>query len=368
LADILYNFEDIPSGRLAHTDFFDDGDSVSEMEISRALLTLSEGIQYMNNVQRRFHLNINPESIVITSSGQWKLCGFGFSLTYQQGDQQRIASPYFLKPPSGQVTVRLEPDARYSAPELSEGGYNPSGVRFVSAGADLFSLALSIYEVYKFNLASNGYERSSFKPMVALLNNDITHHYAALEGAIRSIDVSFLPSGIDRILTGLLSLSVQHRMGALDVTSNQYFITGNLGTLHNIENLYTRDLGTQTSQLLSFIQVVNRFPPRLIKFIILPSIGKLCVANPTLWEYALPLFRLISRLVPNDLYRSIAGNYIAAGLTNNTSTESMLAFLSFVPFLLESFDTIFFQVRTSSLVSTRTTDLSYPRLMLQRCL
>jgi SCY1-like protein 2 len=344
LADIFYNFEGIVSGKLAHTEFFDDGDTVSEVEISRAFLTLTEGLQYMHNVQRRFHMNLNPENIVITASGQWKLCGFGLSLTYQQGDQQRIASPYFLKPSTNPSAARLEPDARYSAPEVSEGGYNPTGVRYVSASADMFSLGLVMYEIYKFNLKLSSYERSSFRPMVAIMNNDINHHYSALEGSLRQLDVAFLPSGIDRLITGLLSLNLSYRLGALDVTSSQYFITGNMGTLNAIENLSTRDLGTQTSQLMSLVQQVNKFPTRLIKFIILPSVGKLCLNNATLWEYSLPLFRLISRLIPNDLYRAIAGNYIAAGLGNNSCNESMLAFLAFVPFILESFDPLFFQV------------------------
>lgn len=346
MADILYNFENIPSGKLAHTEFFDDGDTVSEVEISRALLTLTEGVQYMNNVQRRFHMNINPESIVITANGQWKLCGFGFSLSYQQGDQQRIPSPYFLKqvtPTASGSLIRLEPDVRYIAPECSEGGYNPPSIRFITPSADLFSLAVTLYEVYKFNLASSPWERSSFKPIIAVMNNDIQHHNASVE-ILKNVDVSFLPTGINQLMHGLLNLNVQYRKTAMDVTSSQYFITGTMGVLYSIENLHTRDLGTQTSQLMSFQNQLDRFPPRLLKFIVLPSIGKLCVTLPTLWEYALPVFQLISRLVQKEVYQAIAGPYLAAGLSVNSCNESMLAFLAFVPCLIETFDPLYFSV------------------------
>ena len=59
LADVLCRFESVPSGSV-DAGFFDNGRSVSEMEISRGLLNLVEGLQYLHTVQRKLHLNIAP--------------------------------------------------------------------------------------------------------------------------------------------------------------------------------------------------------------------------------------------------------------------------------------------------------------------
>lgn len=44
---------------------------------------------------------------------------------------------------------RLEPDLRYSAPETTDGGTNPPGVRYLLPIADCFSLGLVMLEVFR---------------------------------------------------------------------------------------------------------------------------------------------------------------------------------------------------------------------------
>jgi serine/threonine protein kinase len=109
----MSRFETVPSGA-AHADFFENGRVVSEIEVSRGFLNLAEGLQYLHVVQRKLHLGINPESVVITAEGIWKLCSLGLSLGFQQGDQLRLPSPYFLKaePAAHASSIRLEPDLR----------------------------------------------------------------------------------------------------------------------------------------------------------------------------------------------------------------------------------------------------------------
>lgn len=104
LSDLLTNFEHIPAGSSGSgfaelSGFIDNNNnsSISETEISRGLFNIAQGLQYLHTVQRRLHMNVTPECVVITSSGQWKLCGFGLSLSFAQGEQMRIASPYFMQ-------------------------------------------------------------------------------------------------------------------------------------------------------------------------------------------------------------------------------------------------------------------------------
>ena len=347
LADILNNFEYIPGGYIHHSEFFEGSNTVSEMEISRAMLMMSEGLLFMHNVQKRLHLNITPESIVITATGHWKLCGFGFSLSFQQGDLQRIASPYFLKAINNvnqsQSLIRLEPDLRYSSPEMIEGGYNPPGVRYLAPAHDVFSLALVMYEVYRFNLKMTPNERTSFRSFLTIINNDASQYSAAFD-QMRYIDYSFLPLGIDRLISGLLNSNQQQRLTATDITTNPFYVSGNQAIISAVEKLHMKDIGSQTTQLMTLQGQLDTFPPRLLKFTVLPSIGKLCVAVPSLWEYGLPIFQSCAAIFSRDQFQSIAGQYFAAGMGLNTSIETMQSFLHALNFILDSFSVSFFQV------------------------
>lgn len=347
LADIFHNFDNIVGGKVHHVEFFNDGDTVTEIEISRAFLSLAEGIQYMHNVQRRLHLNISPENIVITASGQWKLCGFGLSLTFQQGEQQRIASPYYLKAPistPNQPMTRLEPNLAYLPPECTDGGYNPPGVRFLSPQCDLFSLALVLYEIYRYNLALSPTDRLNYRPMLPITNNDVNQHHMSLD-LIPSFDYSFLPPGIDRLITGLLQLNVSYRLTSGDIINNAYFVTGNQAVINTLELLHTRDVGTQSSQLISLASQLMYFPNRLLQFVAIPAIGKLCITNNTLWEFAFPIFELIAHKLSHETFQYLTSTYFIQGLTSTTNAnETMFVFLYKIYFLLNNFDKLFFQV------------------------
>lgn len=348
LADILNNFENVPNGHAFHSDFFDESGTVSELEVSRAFLSLAEGLQFMHNVQRRLHLNISPESIVITANGKWKLCGFGFSLSFQQGDQ-RIASPYFLKASSQQSAatagaVRIEPDLQYQPPETTEGGYNPPGVRYLTAQTDSFSLALLLYDIYRYNIGSSQRDRSVFHPSLSISNNDVSQHLIVFENLSR-LDYGFLPSGIDRLISGLLQRNIQYRLSMQDIVGHPYFVTGNQAIINTLETLHTRDLGTQSSQLLTLFHQIDTFPARVLKFTALPAIGKLCLANPMLWEYALPMHKMLFRLLGREQYRMIAAPFVAQGMVSNVSVEAMHAFMNSIDFIQDAFDASFFAVR-----------------------
>lgn len=364
LADILNNFENVPSGHTLHSDFFDESGTVSELEVSRAFLSLAEGLQFLHNVQRRLHLGISPESVVITANGKWKLCGFGFSLSFQQGDQQRIASPYFLKAGGHQSasgttgSVRVEPDLQYQPPETTDGGYNPPGVRYLTPQTDSFALAMLMYDVYRYNIGCSQRDRHLFQASLCISNNDVNQHLIVFEN-LQRLDFSFLLPGIDRLIMGLLQLNLQFRMTISDIVSSTYFVTGNQQIITTLETLHTRDVGTQSSQLLTLIHQLDTFPLRILKFTALPCIGKLCLQNPLLWEYALPLHKLLARLLGREQYKPLAAPYIAAGLTANSSTECTHAFLSSLDFIQESFDQTFFAV--SSLNSLSQTIFLYSK-------
>ena len=115
-----------------------------DVEISHGFLQLAEALQYLHTVRKKLHMNVCPENIVLTPSGEWKLCGLGFSLGFAN-DDNKIAIPYYLNPVATK-SVLVEPDLRYMGQEMSEAG---GTLRYAYASSDIFSLGVTMYETYR---------------------------------------------------------------------------------------------------------------------------------------------------------------------------------------------------------------------------
>jgi SCY1-like protein 2 len=278
---------------------------VSEMEISRGLLNLAEGLQYLHTVQRKLHLNVAPESVVITAEGNWKFCSFGLSLAFQQGETLKMPSPYFLKVDPNSHILRLEPDLRYSGLELTTGGYNPQGIRYLTPSTDVFALGVLAFEVYRFNI-----QQAPHACIIGVVNNNVNYHLPALE-ALSVLDYSFLPpsgpaGGIKEILRGMMDLQVRTRFSTDMISSHPFCSTGAIAFLRTVDTLAARDVGTQASLLLSLPQHMTAFPPRLLERTVLPTICKLCVGNPGLWTHSLHIHIYMTERMTVQKYRGTA--------------------------------------------------------------
>jgi hypothetical protein len=80
--------------------------------------------------------------------------------------------------------------------------------------------------------------------------------------------------------------------------------------MHSLFSIFYRDIGTQSSQLLSLQPELANFPGRMLIHAILPAIGRLCQTSPNLWVYAMPLHAELAKLLPEDKYMFFAGPYL----------------------------------------------------------
>ena len=94
--------------------------------------------------------------------------------------------------------------------------------------------------------------------------------------------------------------------------------TGQQATLNLIDNLANKDLGTQSSQLISIQQQIYQFPSRILLLTILPVLNKICKNNISLWIYALPIHKILAEKIPIDQYRLHAGTSLAEGLSDSS--------------------------------------------------
>ena len=194
--------------------------------------------------------------------------------------------------------TRLEPDLRYCGPEGTDGGLNPSGTRFISPLSDVFSLGVTIYETYRHCLKPTGSyhsysHHSASTPIVHITCNDANQHHASLK-ALQALDFSFLPVGLVSVVVGMMQLNLHSRTTLIDMTNHSYFSTGVQAIINMVETMASKDVGTQSSQLISLQQDIALIPPRILVNTALPAISKLCSLNGTLWMYALPVFVKVS--------------------------------------------------------------------------
>lgn len=342
LADILSRFEQVPGRYNWAASYVEPNATITEVEISRGILNVAAGIQYLHTVKKKLHLNISPESIVLTPSGQWKLCGFGFALGIQS-DEFRIALPYFLSAPTSTKAIRLEPDLRYSGPEMSEGGAGGDGatIRHASHSADIFSLGVVAYEVYRYNLML-AVQGRAHTPLVQLHNNSLIDHPLAIQ-VTESADMSAVPLAARQLLTGMIQLNGQARISFLDLSNNPFFHSGSLSVLNTVDELLSKDVGSQASILASLCSQISAFSPRIIENTILPVVCDVGVNNPSMWVYTLPVLSFISTKLSGAAFRKIASPSFVKGLAVADFTETIHAFVKHMGLLLDIFDPQFFQ-------------------------
>lgn len=346
LADFLTQFTNIPGGYSWHQPYFEANGTMMESEIARGFLNVVEGLQYMHNVKKKLHLNVSPESIVMTPSGQWKLCGFGFSLGFVAGNEMQIPCPYFLNP--APTAVRLEPDLRYTAPELTEGGTQLQDIRYATRACDVFSLALVAYEMYHYNLRLAPAGKRNYPP-VQMIANSVASHYEAMHTGLRSLDLSALPPGFSQVLSCMLQENPTARIALLDVVNSAYFHSGILSTLKSVDSLPERDMGTQASVLASLPGQLGQLPPRILAMIVLPGLCDLTTANPSMWNYTMPVHVFVASKLNARDYQRVVENAFILGL-QETSVDALLAFIRNMDHLRDNFDVDFFKTHVAKMI------------------
>ncbi|KAG5178436.1 kinase-like domain-containing protein, partial [Tribonema minus] len=114
-------------------------------EVARGVASVAEALQYVHAIARRLHLNLAPESLLITPTGQWKLAGFGYSLELPRDGGDATACPHFHSgggPLDG--PWRLHPLLPFSSPEAVA----PPGEALVTPASDAFALGALAFEAY----------------------------------------------------------------------------------------------------------------------------------------------------------------------------------------------------------------------------
>ncbi|TDL27250.1 kinase-like protein [Rickenella mellea] len=112
---------------------------LDEVEIQKGILQLCKGLTFLHTSGRLIHSNINPETILINSSGDWKLSGLGLTipLSGPDGKPTRWTSPMHDR----YMPTYVQRSFDFMAPEYA------LDERLVTA-SDMYSLGCLIYAAH----------------------------------------------------------------------------------------------------------------------------------------------------------------------------------------------------------------------------
>uniref|UniRef100_J3L1W4 Protein kinase domain-containing protein n=2 Tax=Oryza brachyantha TaxID=4533 RepID=J3L1W4_ORYBR len=226
------------------------------LEIKHGLLQVSETLDFLHNNAHLAHRAISPETVFITSSGSWKLGGFGFALSVDQATgsltstQQFHYSDYDVE----DTALPLQPSLNYTAPELVRSGDSKAGL-----ACDIFSFGCLAYHLV------------ARRPLLDCHNN--VKMYMNSLTYLTSEAFSNIPADLVVDLQRMLSVDVASRPSAMAFTGSSFFRNDTrLRALRFLDHLLERDNMQKTEFLKALSDMWKDFDSRVLRYKVLPPL------------------------------------------------------------------------------------------------
>ncbi|KAL6615583.1 hypothetical protein ACP70R_037853 [Stipagrostis hirtigluma subsp. patula] len=255
------------------------------LEIKHGLLQLAETLDFLHNNAHLAHRSISPEvvTVFITSSGSWKLGGFGFALSVDHATggltstQQFHYSDYDVE----DTALPLQPSLNYTAPELVR-----SGDSKVGSACDMFSFGCLAYHLV------------ARRPLLDCHNN--VKMYMNSLTYLTSEAFSNIPAELVGDLQRMLSMDAVSRPSAMAFTGSSFFRNDTrLRALRFLDHLLERDNMQKTEFLKALSDMWKDFDSRVLRYKVLPP---LCaeLRNMVMQPMILPMVLTIAESQDKD--------------------------------------------------------------------
>ncbi|CAM9777223.1 unnamed protein product, partial [Discosporangium mesarthrocarpum] len=308
---------------------------VERYEVARGLFGLVEGLQFVHTIKRRVHLNLAPESIFVASSGQWKLGGFGFSVSLPAPEiSDTTPCPHFQSGARGNFdgAWRLHPVMAFSSPEATA----PPGDNIVGSHSDLFALGCLMQQLFR-DPPSQRFIKADPTPQAH-------QAFCSTLDMPGSIDLSAVPQEAGELVASLLLSQPASRPSHSTVTTNPLFHGAEVAMLKSMDGLSRKSAAEAATFLASIRPAVSEFPLRLQRDSIVHPILDAAREDETgrLWGFALPIITdVCGRLDRREIIATMQAKFVSGLLV--TQPESLGALVDAMPLFLEKMDVTFFR-------------------------
>ena len=270
--------------------------SMSEFEVCHGMHQISEALRFLHEEAKLVHGNVCPSSVVLTSGGDWKLCGFGFAqqgigggdfakatMFTQEACEEDNAATRQHAPPQ----VPLRPTVNYAAPEICDVSVTR---RECSHASDVFSLACLLWELTVGMQSQDG----SARPLLQGRDGRVsTHRYKLSQlnpDQVITSAGSSMPEGLKETLRGMLQIDPRRRPNMQQVCICPYFDSGSVKVLKIVSSLTASETtAARQAQILAHLpKQLARFPARVIRDRVLPTLVTMCAARSQTTPFVLP--------------------------------------------------------------------------------
>ncbi|XP_004290244.1 PREDICTED: SCY1-like protein 2 [Fragaria vesca subsp. vesca] len=247
------------------------------LEVKHGLLQIAESLDFLHNNARLIHRAISPENVFITSSGAWKLGGFGFAISTDQasGNMANVQEFHYAEYDVEDSVLPLQPSLNYTAPELARS-------KALSAGcsSDIFSFGCLAYHLV------------ACKPLFDCHNN--VKMYMNTLSYLSSEAFSSIPSELVPDLQRMISTNESFRPTAIDFTGSPFFRNDTrLRALRFLDHMLERDNMQKSEFLKALSDMWKDFDARVLRYKVLPP---LCaeLRNLVMQPMILPMVLMIA--------------------------------------------------------------------------
>ncbi|TYG69996.1 hypothetical protein ES288_D05G276400v1 [Gossypium darwinii] len=230
------------------------GIEMSLLEVKHGLLQIAESLEFLHTNARLIHRAISPENVLITSSGAWKLGGFGFAISTDQVSSDFVKAFHYSEYDTEDSVMPLQPSLNYTAPELVR-----SKSSSVGWSSDIFSYGCLAYHLV------------ARKPLFDC-NNNVKMYMNTLT-YLSSEAFSSIPPELIYDLQRMLSANESTRPSALDFTGSPFFRDDTrLRALRFLDHMLERDNMQKSGFLKALSDMWKDFDSRVLQYKVLPPL------------------------------------------------------------------------------------------------
>ncbi|MBA0624019.1 hypothetical protein Godav_009432 [Gossypium davidsonii] len=224
------------------------GIEMSLLEVKHGLLQIAESLEFLHTNARLIHRAISPENVLITSSGAWKLGGFGFAISTDQASSDFVKAFHYSEYDTEDSVMPLQPSLNYTAPELVR-----SKSSSVGWSSDIFSYGCLAYHLV------------ARKPLFDC-NNNVKMYMNTLT-YLSSEAFSSIPPELIYDLQRMLSANESTRPSALDFTGSPFFRDDTrLRALRFLDHMLERDNMQKSEFLKALSDMWKDFDSRVLQY------------------------------------------------------------------------------------------------------
>ncbi|CAE6465506.1 unnamed protein product [Rhizoctonia solani] len=264
---------------------------LDEVEIQKGILQVAKGLSFLHTSARLVHSNLNPSSVLINSSGDWKLSGLGLTipLLSPTGDPTRWEFPTY----DNRVPAYIQRNFDYMAPEYAID-------ERIETGSDMYSLGCLVFSVHmkgKTPFSTHG-SMNTLRENARKLENGALAALPSLGG---------LDADLRSLLMVLITRSASARPTASSIPTHAFFNALPISTLNFLDRatFAAKPREEKVAFMKGLAGVLVSFSDALKRRKILPSLLEE-MKDPLLLPSILPnVFTIAEKLTPAEFAATV---------------------------------------------------------------